>query len=132
MLTRPCASPSSMSSASRSSGRWRSLHGAKLMLYFCCNENRRELVRAHPTLNGIDFLEVVDDPALPNAERQRALLVRFLKPSQLGALTVDNIRFEGGERIRDVVAVDVAVDASNPLVLAVKVNQPGDFSTYTL
>jgi hypothetical protein len=102
------------------------------MLYFCCNENRRELVRAHPTLNGIDFLEVVDDPALPNAERQRALLVSLLKPSQLGALTIDNIRFEGGERIRNVVAIDIAVDASNLLVLAVKVNQPGDFSTYTL
>ena len=33
------------------------------MIYFCCDERRRNAVRAHATLNGIDFLEVVDDPA---------------------------------------------------------------------
>ena len=50
------------------------------MIYACCDERRREAVRAHATLNGIDFLEVLDDPALPPEARQRTLFVHFLKP----------------------------------------------------
>ena len=30
--------------------------------YSCCDEHRLEDVRAHPTLTGIEYLEVVDDP----------------------------------------------------------------------
>jgi hypothetical protein len=102
------------------------------MQYFCCDDNRRELVQAHPTLNGIDFLEVVDDPSLPADQRQRLLRIRFLRDSGLAALTADNIRIEGGERIRDVAATGLAIDSADARVLAVTVNHPGDFSTYTL
>ena len=48
------------------------------MIYHCCEENRRALVDAHPTLNGIDFLEVLDLDAPPGSPRQRTLLVRLL------------------------------------------------------
>ena len=34
------------------------------MIYVCCDERRRDAVRAHRTLNGIDFLEVLDDLTL--------------------------------------------------------------------
>ena len=34
------------------------------MIYVCCDERRRDAVRAHGTLNGIDFLEVLDDLTL--------------------------------------------------------------------
>lgn len=102
------------------------------MLYFCCNENRRELVRKHPALNGIDFLEVVDDPGMPGADRERTLRVRFLKPGLLDTLKPANIRVEGGERIRDLAALEVAVDATDAQVLVVTVDRAGDFSTYTL
>ena len=102
------------------------------MLYFCCDDDRREAVRGHPILNGIDFLEVVDSPAMPKAERQRTLRVYFLKPAGLAGLTPDNIRIEGGERIRHVRAVRVTVDEAEAHALVVDVNEPGDFSTYTL
>ena len=102
------------------------------MIYFCCDEKRRIAVRARPGLNGIDFLEVQDSPALPDEQRQRTLFVHFLKTDGVAALKPENIRFEGGERIRDVAATQLAVDAADPLVLVVTVNRPGDFSTYTL
>ena len=47
-------------------------------LYFCCDERRRNAVRAHGTLNGIDFLEVDDEPNQPADQRQRTLRVHFL------------------------------------------------------
>ena len=30
------------------------------MIYSCCNENRKAAVLGNPTLNGIDYLEVLD------------------------------------------------------------------------
>ena len=102
------------------------------MIYFCCDEQRRKAVEAKPGLNGIDFLEVLDSEALPLDQRQRTLFIHFLKAAGLPALKPENIRFEGGERVRDVSATKVTVDAAAPKVLVVTVNQPGDFSTYTL
>ena len=65
----------------------------------CCDELRRQVVRNHPTLNGIDFLEVIDHAAPTEAERQRKLELHFVKPLGSLALTVSNITLEGGERI---------------------------------
>lgn len=101
-------------------------------IYFCCDEKRRTAVKNKAGLNGIDFLEVRDGPAVPLAERQRTLFVHFLKADGVAALTEANMRIEGGDRIRDVRAVLAAADATDPLVLVVAVDQPGDFSTYTL
>src|SRR4051812_6998360 len=86
------------------------------MRYFCCDDRRRDAVAAHPTLNGIDFLEVVDDPADPIPDRQRTLLVHFVKNLRPGALAPENVRVEGGERIRGigVLAVTSAAPTSPP------------------
>ena len=47
------------------------------MMYHCCDPLRRNAVAAHPTLNGIDHLEVIDKDA-PSADlRQRTLVLRF-------------------------------------------------------
>ena len=103
------------------------------MTYFCCDELRREAVRTHPTLNGIDFLEVIDRAAPSKAESQRKLEVHFVKP--LGALVLakSNIRIEGGERIQN---IKVVTDGTGPGpqadVFTVKVDKAGDFSLYTL
>jgi hypothetical protein len=112
------------------------------MTYFCCDERRRAAVQAHGWLNGIDFLEVVDDPSAPDEFRQRTLRVHFVKPLVPGALTERNVRIEGGERIRNVAVVRVTTVAvasppasppgADAPVLTVDVNAPGDFSTYTL
>ncbi len=103
------------------------------MKYSCCDELRRQVVRNHPTLNGIDFLEVIDRAAMTEAERQRKLEVHFLKPVAALALGTNNIRIEGGERITSIHVLGVSAGSgSNADVLTVEVDQPGDFSSYTL
>ncbi len=101
------------------------------MTYSCCDEFRRQAVRDHPTLNGIDYLEVLDRTAPTEAERQRKLEVHFVKPLGTLVLTPDNIRIEGGERISTIHVLGVGV-GPHPDVLTVEVDQPGDFSMYTL
>lgn len=107
-----------------------------MTIYFCCDETRRNLVRAHSTLNGIDFLEVQDDPTMVLANRQRFLLVKLLKPPA-NPLTPDNIRIEGGEAVRDISVLNVTMpdptDLSAPQdLITVEVDVAGDYSTYTL
>ncbi len=102
------------------------------MIYFCCDEKRRAAVKAHPALNGMDFLEVHDGPEVPPAVRQRRLFVHFLKPDGVAGLSADNVRIEGGDRIRDIRVVAASPDPADPRVLVVAVDRPGDFSTYTL
>jgi hypothetical protein len=117
------------------------------MIYFCCDDRRRTVVRRQTIFNGIDFLEVVDNPSDPPEIRQRTLRVHFIHPLAPGALTRENVRIEGGERIRDVRVTNVETSGpssplSSPLasppgvlpanVLVVRVDEPGDFSTYTL
>ncbi|HSB10218.1 MAG TPA: putative baseplate assembly protein [Blastocatellia bacterium] len=112
------------------------------MIYFCCDERRRNAV-AHSALNGIDFLEVSDNPADPVDARQRTLFVHFVKPLTPGSLTEKNLQIDGGERIRNIKVVTATIGGSSspPLssppandarVLAVEVSEAGDFSTYTL
>lgn len=119
------------------------------MIYFCCDERRREAVRAHVTLNGIDYLEVLDREAPVGSPRQRTLLVRLLKP--LPMPTSDQVVIEGGERIRPVSiewvapadAVPEALLSEGELeffprlhnadhVLVVRTDSSGDHSPYTL
>jgi hypothetical protein len=103
------------------------------LIYSCCDELRRTAVRAHPTLCGIDFLEVLDRAAPNEADRQRFLMVHFVKPLGALALAPSNIRIEGGERIQNIRVVNaVAGVGPDAHVLTVEVDQPGDFSLYTL
>ena len=100
--------------------------------YLCDDDDRRRAVRAAGTINGIDFLEVAD-------ASQTVLDVTFLHPlpGEAGAipaaappLTVENVRITGGVRITPVRVL--AVTQPEPNVLRVTVDQPGDFSPYTL
>jgi hypothetical protein len=102
--------------------------------FFCKNKDRWKKVKESSVLNGIDYLEVA-------SEDQQTLRIHFLQnlPGQLGgipagpALTKDNIFFEGGVRIKNVIAVDAFVDPiTSPEVLTVFVDKAGDYSTYTL
>jgi hypothetical protein len=109
--------------------------------YHCANRNRRDLVRAPrtrdgipltPTINGIDVLEVGPD--------QKTLTVTFIHnlpgtptdpvpPAPAPALSKTNIQIDGGVRITGVQVVDASANGN---VLTVKVDRAGDFSTYTL
>ncbi len=97
----------------------------------CCRENRREVIRRGGVSNGIDHLEVLDGPDVTEAERQRVLLVHLLDDPSAGLLTLtpDGVAIEGGVRIKGIRATGVAWSGR---VLTVRVDRPGDFSTYTL
>jgi uncharacterized phage protein gp47/JayE len=99
------------------------------VIYLCCDERRRNAVRAFAGLNGIDFLEVVDNDAASSAERQRSLRIHFLKSPAPPNIQPANVRIDGGERIRNITVDAVAYDAD---VLVAHVDRAGDFSTYQL
>lgn len=106
---------------------------AQGMVYLCRDERRRsELRRQGPGgLNGIDFLEVVDQGAADPALRQRILLVHLVHPAEgeLAALAPGNVFVDGGERIP---TVEVRAVEQEGRLVTVRVARPGDFSTYTL
>ena len=119
------------------------------MNYRCCDTYRRNAVAAHPTLNGMDYLEVLDrDLPADHEFRQRTLFVHFLKP--VASLDRDNLRLDGGDRVRDVQVewAEPGVPAPAALtneekdllaaladadrVLVVRTSSHGDRSTYRL
>lgn len=112
------------------------------MNYFCCTDTRRSTIRQHPTLNGIDFLEVSDNKTDLYKERQTTLFVHFIKPVVPSSLGIRNFTIEGGERIKNIRVVGISPGAETPFplsppeteanVVVVKVSEAGDFSTYTL
>jgi hypothetical protein len=104
----------------------------------CRDEQRRADILAHPTLNGIDFVEYELRPQ-PGAD-QSVLIVHFLKPLPQppnsdpdGAYGLTNhpewIRIEGGTRIVGIQVTAVQLVGSQ---LEITVNQAGDFSIYWL
>jgi hypothetical protein len=118
------------------------------MKYHCCDPHRRNAVNAHPTLNGLDYLEVLDRD-LPEAHphRQRTLFLHFLKP--VAGIDRGNLRLDGGERIRGIAVEwasgapsapaftpeEAALLAATPdpaRVLVVRTRVRGDRSTYRL
>lgn len=104
----------------------------------CDDAARRALVRAHDGLNGIDYVEVV---TAPPADDQLLLDVYFIaKETQAGQNSLSEmlgrldgatgkISVEGGVRIRPVETSSVTRLGDH---LQVRVNEPGDFSDYTL
>jgi hypothetical protein len=100
------------------------------VIYECCTDLRRGLIEGNVNFNGIDFLEVLDDPSTPPDQAQRTLFVHFVNDLSV-SVSVIHMRVEGGERIRDIKVENV--DATDdPDVVEVKVDRAGDFSTYTL
>ena len=105
----------------------------------CKTETRRALVRAarsadgKPVYNGLDYVEVSDD--------QLTLVAYFLGklPAELrsgGQPALDHLRLEGGERVKGIRLTGAEAhpnpDPERDDYLALTVDQPGDFSTYTL
>jgi hypothetical protein len=115
------------------------------MKYYCCDQRRREVVKLNGTLNGLEYLEVYDSGLTGDPTRQLTLLVKFLRP--VPALSKDQLRIEGGERIETVdiewIAIANAlpggeppslVDGLTPLneFLVIRTKIYGDYSLYTL
>ncbi|MCU0984250.1 MAG: hypothetical protein MUC89_04830 [Acetobacteraceae bacterium] len=93
----------------------------------CGEDERRAIVRAHPTLNGLDFVEYrFAAAAVPG--RRHVLEVHFLKPPP--ALSPADLMIEGGTRI-----IAIGITGVEPLgadALRVFVTEAGDFSAYRL
>jgi hypothetical protein len=127
------------------------------MIYSCCNENRKAAILKNPglNLNGIDYLEVLDQEAVAlESPRQQTLLVHCLNGSNLGSaqspLAPASVMIEGAESITNVGIVWVALASAPPpqanalekvyfsklpnaaSILVVRTDRAGDFSTYTL
>jgi hypothetical protein len=93
----------------------------------CCDTDaRRELVRKAP-LNGLDYVELGDDP--------RVLTVYFLGDAPKN-LVRQNVRVRGGKRIRDIEVMDIEIhrspDEDHDGWMVVTLDRAGDFSTYSL
>ena len=65
--------------------------------YRCRDEARRRLVAAHPSLNGIDYLEVLDTDRPSGSLRQQTLLVHCFRELPT-TFSGDNVRIAGGVR----------------------------------
>lgn len=68
--------------------------------YYCKNEKRRQAILQQFILNGIDFLEVLDNKAPEGSPRQCTLLVYFINPAP-DDLKSNNIRIYGGVRVTE-------------------------------
>jgi hypothetical protein len=115
--------------------------------FVCCNERRRALISQAEGINGIDYLEVLDDPSLPAYQSRVILQVHFFKTLKDGLLdtleegipnknkfieALKHIRIEGGEKIKDVEALNLEIFPHDYMVARIRLNQQGDLSTYHL
>jgi hypothetical protein len=111
---------------------------APFRLLDCDDDARRALLAPHPLLQGTDYLEVV---TAPPADNQLVLELHFVpKTSPAGAAALSSmlddlvadhslVSIRGGERVRGIGVADVVKVGD---MLQVRVDERGDFSTYTL
>ena len=122
-------------------------------VYRCGSDKRREGILTPPSgavLNGMDYLEVIDEVPLAGMPRQRTLLVHLFRDAPT-TLEPSNVRVTGGVRVRAVAAswieradavVAPGVSAAEAAyyagladatrVLVVRTDVEGDFAGYTL
>jgi hypothetical protein len=92
----------------------------------CADEARRNDLKDHATLNGIDYIEVS-----PDQETLYVHLVNDMPADSYGLLdSLDRIEIEGGVRICSIKLEGIR--RASPRLLEIDVSEPGDFSTYTL
>ncbi len=126
------------------------------MRYFCKHKHRRQAVRDHGGINGIDYLEVMDrDAELVGGPRQQTLLVYCVNTLSV-PVSSENVLITGGVRITPVQvkwaapATESAVlygdnliseeerdyflglEAPEHNIILVRTDSWGDYSTYRL
>ena len=100
------------------------------MMYHCCDALRRETTRAS-ALNGIDFLEVVDNAAPIEADRQRFLHVHLLKDPSPVVYAADRVTITRPDSAIDVLSVQTGLGPQTNIIV-VELVSPGDFEPYVL
>ena len=92
----------------------------------CTDDERRKRVRAEGA-GGLDYVEVSPD--------QLTITLYFIgaAPSDLRR---ENVRIDGGRHVRDIEVIDISVgepeDPEQDGWVDVRVDRPGDYSTYTI
>jgi hypothetical protein len=106
----------------------------------CDDALRRVQIEKDPLINGIDYIEVVTSPA---ADNERVLQVYFIAKDPANVVGQANlvllmnklatapqeIAISGGVRIQNIQVLGVSFVSDH---IEVRVNEPGDFSDYTL
>lgn len=100
------------------------------MILHCCDLRRREATR-QSLLNGIDFLEVIDNSAPVGTDRQRFLNVHLLKDPAPNSYDETQIVVEGLGGAISIVDVQMGV-APQANVISVELIAPGDFAVHRL
>ncbi|MBS0150798.1 MAG: putative baseplate assembly protein [Nitrospira sp.] len=99
----------------------------------CRDDRRREEVRKKENLNGLDYVEVEE---IVVGEKKQPLLRVYLLGKFHGVVNKENVRIDGGVRVKGLVVTHVKPVRGSRNdeddVLEIRVNQWGDFSTYTL
>ena len=73
------------------------------MIYKCCDEKRKAAVLGNPTLNGIDYLEVVPARRVGDVPLLVAFCIRAAAGQPRGsALGGRNVRISGGVRFKNI------------------------------
>lgn len=100
------------------------------MIQHCCNLLRREDTRKS-ALNGIDFLEVIDNIAQPNQDRQRFLHVHLLKNPAPTVYNATQIVVKGPDGTIPVLAVQTGLPPQANVVV-IELKAAGDFAIHNL
>ncbi|MFT3770700.1 MAG: baseplate J/gp47 family protein [Minicystis sp.] len=88
-------------------------------------QDREKLLRGHPIVNGIDYVEIVDDT-------QTVLDIHFFNPITGLWDLVTGVTITGGDAIPEVPVTSLDWAQPSGDVLRIQVAKPGDFSQYTL
>ena len=100
---------------------------------YVCTEDRRRAAIASAAVNGIDFLEVIDDKSTPLDQQERTLKVHLFHSATGAGLAKENVVIAGGDRITGIVATALSVGAPpHDNIVTITVDAAGDYSTYTL
>jgi hypothetical protein len=120
------------------------------VIYQCCDEKRKAAVLGNPTLNGIDYLEVLGFDAVPLGLQPQIILLLHCLKAVPATVKPNNIIIAGGESITGITAAWVTPASTPPSkmtaaqqnyftslpdaakVLLIGTNVAGDFSPYTL
>ena len=102
----------------------------------CGDQERRALLQGHPSLNGIDYVEVVAEPGASGRLKAYFIPKTTIQGSAglsalLGALDgkTDLVEIRGGVRVKNIEVIGVTAKSDH---LEVQLSQTGDFSTYEL
>jgi Baseplate J-like protein len=100
------------------------------MIVFCCDTLRREATR-QSALNGIDFIEVIDNAAPVEADRQRFLHAHLLKDPAPVVYGLDQVVVSGPEGELELVNVQTGLGPQVNIIV-VELLAPGGFEMHTL